>query len=617
MFDAVSMQGPSPAPPLLSSHALQARLLEREEELRKLQGAHERLWKSYSELKEEMALLKRRIFVAKAERVDDSALQLEFAELVKRLDELAGQMPAGPNEESHGHPGDDHEGERGGSGQGPSQNNAPTPGQGGSANNPGKRRTPKGRRNLEDSTLPMERVEVTDELFEQLVAEGKAQRIGFEESWHLGYRRGGALRIQKARVKYKTVPDEGGKVEIEVAPNPRQLWPRCLALASMLAYLATEKCHRGLPLYRIEQLLNEQGVNLDRGTMSRWLEELGATFNATIVHAMSEHGREHAFVQLTDATGFPIQPGRFDRDGPRKSRPCRKGHYFVRIADRDSIIFEYVERHTSANVRAMFRGFEGYVQADASTVFDVLFRPAKPGDPDDDGCVRIEVACWSHARRKYWEAAFAGQAVAREALVRINKIFEVDGKLSKPDGRKRTPPTRLKKLRDIHLRPMVEAFLIFAEREYELVKDERGALRSALGYTVRQAGALRAFLNDGRLRLDNNPSEGALRKVALLRDVCLFAGSDMHAQSQAGILSMVASARLHDLEVESYLAEVIRVLPYWPKEYHILLAPKFWRRTRALLDESELRADVGVVHVPDLATLARTLHAAQEQPRTN
>lgn len=173
---------------------------------------------------------------------------------------------------------------------------------------------------------------------------------------------------------------------------------------------------------------------------------------------------------MTDATGFSIQPGRFEDAKHNKRRPRRKGHYFVQIADRDHIFFEFADRHTTKNVRAMFKGFDGYVQADASSVYDALFRPAKA---DDDGCIRTEVGCWSHVRRKYWEAALAKQSVAREALVRIGKIFEFDASF-----RKGNPPSKVKKLRQAHLRPLVDEFLEFARVQFDEVKDERGSLRA-------------------------------------------------------------------------------------------------------------------------------------------
>ncbi len=538
--------------------AREAELTAREATIADLAAERNRFRRAYEQLLEELLLVKQRLFVAKAERVDTMQLELELEGLSKQLDALAGEVP--PEEDVH-------------------------------ESQPAARpRRPKGRRNLADADLPEVRVEITDEVFEKLVAEGKAERVGTETTYKVGYERGGYRRIAVDRVKYRT-RDARGESVLETAPRPPELLRRCLAAPSTLAHVAIQKLCDGLPLYRQEEICLRDGLRLDRGTMSRWLEDLGATLGATVVAAMRADALANAFCIATDATGFWIQPGA--REGPR--RPCRKGHYFVQIADRDHILFEFTAKHTSEVVRALFKGFEGYVQADAASVYDALFRPS--GDDDDDGKARREVGCWSHARRKYWEAAFAQEPVAREALLRIAKLFALDAKLRG----KRRPPSQIAALRREHLAPLVDELLDFAAREYERVRDQRGALRSALGYTVRQANALRAFLGDGRLRLDNNLSERELRKVVRIRDAALFAGSDEHAEAAGHLLSLIASARLHDLDPEAYLRDLIRVVPHWPRDRFLELAPKHWATTRDRLDPNQLLAEVGPLTVPDPA----------------
>jgi len=528
---------------------------------------------AYEKLKEELLLVKRRLFIASAERVDTTQLELEFAELSKKLDALGGQVPA-ETEAERDTPDDAGE-------------NAAAP------SSETTKRKPTGRRNLAEAELPEETVELADDLFEQLVADGKAERIGFETSYRLRRLRGGMMRVAVKRVKYRAV-DSRGQARIETTPLPPELLRRGMAAPSLLAHVAVQKFCDGLPLFRIEDRTSREGFRIDRGTMSRWMEELGATVGATVVHAMNEDALSRAFCIATDATGFAVQPGPQDRarEGPASQRrPCRKGHYFVRIADRDHIFFEFRARHTTRVVRAMFQGFEGYVQADAATVYDALFRSS---DDEHDGKVRHEVACWSHARRKYWEAAFAKEPIAREALLRVHKIFVMDAECRG----KRRPPSKIRSLRQAHLRPLIEDFLAFAEREYAKVEGQRSSLRSALGYTVRQQGALRAFLDDGRLRMDNNRSERELRKVVRIRDASLFAGSDEHAEAAGHILSLIASARLHNLDPEQYLRDLIRVLPHWPKDRLLELSPLHWALTRRGLESAQLAAELGPLHVP-------------------
>src|SRR5204863_9248012 len=182
--------------------------------------------------------------------------------------------------------------------------------------------------------------------------------------------------------------------------------------------------------------------------------------------------------------------------------------------------------------------------------------------------------------------------IAREALYRIHRLFELEHTWSG------VPPTTRKELRQRHAAPEVDAFLDWAAQEYERVKAQRGLLRSALGYVVRQRDALRRYLDDGRLKIDNNGSERELRRIAVGRKAWLFVGSDDHAEAAANLFSLIASCRLHGLDPELYLRDLIRILPHWPRDRHLELAPNYWAATRARLDERELTLALGDLTVP-------------------
>lgn len=350
-----------------------------------------------------------------------------------------------------------------------------------------------------------------------------------------------------------------------------------------------------MPLYRQEERFEQEGVPLDRGTMSRWMNILGGTLGATVLHAMKQEAMRTALCLSTDATQILVRHN--EEASSTKRRPCKKGHYFVQIADRDAVFFEYVERETSAAVMELFRGYEGYIQADAKNVYDILFRePDEPPDPDiePDGKVRKEAGCWAHGRRYFFEsAAVAKEPVAREALYRIRRIFETDARFWG-----RVAPSTRKLLREQFLKPEIDAFYVFARAELEKVQGQRGLLRSAFVYVTRQEDALRRVLENPHLKLDNNASERALRKVAIGRKNWLFVGSDDHAQTTANLLSIVASAKLHDLEAEEYVRDLLRVLPHWPRDRYLELAPKYWRATRERLDAAQLEAELGPLTVP-------------------
>jgi transposase IS66 family protein len=358
---------------------------------------------------------------------------------------------------------------------------------------------------------------------------------------------------------------------IVTARMPPQLLPGSYATGSLLAHIASDKFCDGLPLHRQEDRFARLGVTIHRSTMARWLEEVGAIMGATIVEAMRKEALAIAFCIATDATGVLVLPvPRPDK----KRQPCRRAHFFVQIADADHVFFEYTPVETSAVVSELFRGFSGFVQADAKSVYDVLYRLPHERDLVDDGppdlAVRHEVGCWSHARTKLWEAAVATQdPVAREGLARIMRMFQLERRW------KDLSPDERRALRDRHLRPHVVAFFAFAEEAYERVKHQRGLLRSALGYCVRQKDALMRFLENGRLEMTNNHSERQLRKVACGRKAWLFVGSDDHGQAAGNLLTLIASARLHKLDPELYLRDVFRVLPHWPyAEPRLMRSPR-------------------------------------------
>jgi hypothetical protein len=289
------------------------------------------------------------------------------------------------------------------------------------------------------------------------------------------------------------------------------------------------------------------------------------------------------------------------RDGDKqKRRACRRAHYFVQIADDDHVFFEYTPKETSAVVGEMFRGYSGFVQADAKSVYDFLFRRAgersPPDDTLDDGATRVEVGCWSHLRTKLWEAAITTKdAAAREGLARIMRMFQLERTW------KKKPASERKAMRDLHLRVHVDKFFEFAHAEYERVKDQRGLVRTAFGYAVRQRHALVRFLDDGRLPMTNNHSERQLRRVATGRKAWLFIGSDDHGQAAAAFFTLIASARLHGLDPEEYLRDVFVLLPQWPRDRYLELAPKYWRATRARLDDQAqlFELEMGWLKVPE------------------
>jgi hypothetical protein len=289
---------------------------------------------------------------------------------------------------------------------------------------------------------------------------------------------------------------------------------------------------------------------------------------------MACEARLSAAVIATDATGILVQ----------HPEQCRRGHFFVLIADRDHVFYRYTPKHNGDAVRAFLGGFAGFVQADASSVYDALFA-------SDDG--PTEVGCWAHARRNFFHCIGSDKSRALVAIALIDKLFEADRFAGD------VPPAQKLAIRKARAAPVHDELYRWVHEQLVPPLDaDRTPIARALRYLVRHREALARFLDDGRVRLDNNPSELALRKLVVGRKNWLFVGSDEHAEVTATIVSLVASCRLHKLDPEPYMRDLARLLPIWPKARFIELAPKYWLATRARLDAAQLDARLGHITVP-------------------
>ena len=509
-------------------------------------------------LTHENELLKRRIYGSKSERTQTSELQLTLGDLLADEKQLQKQLDAAVGQA------------RGANGDAPS-----------AANSPKTKPVPKGRRNLAASNLPRFVVEICDEELEQT-----GKRIGSEDSHQLMYRRGGFWILVKRTAKYE-VPGKDGPTVLGVQ-SPPTLFPRGLLHSSVVAYILVQKFALGVPFNRLEQHFADQGVDLDRGMMCRYSDEAGGALGATIVHAMWQHALSSAFVISTDATSSMIQPEK-GKDGLRQA--CKKGHFFTAVADCDYVLFAYTEKHTQQFVKSLFGGFKGYLQSDASNVYDILDR-GPPRESDAEDSIKL-VGCWAHCRRYFFEAAICRYAIGVQGLMRIRAIYAAD------DALRKLPPTQRKAMREQHVRPLIESFFEWVSAA-RAVAEGRSLATKALGYAANQEAELRRVLADGRLPLDNTRSERSLRKIVVGRKNWMFYGSDSHAESAAALFTLVATCRLHSVDPQQYLDEVLRILPFWPRERHLELAPNNWAKTRAKLSADELDAPLCAFTIPPI-----------------
>lgn len=211
-------------------------------------------------------------------------------------------------------------------------------------------------------------------------------------------------------------------------------------------------------------------------------------------------------------------------------------------SDPPAAFYVYEPDRRAARPKAHLKTFSGILQVDGYAGFEQV---TGKGDV-------VLAACWAHARRKFYEIAKAGDSpIAEEALQRIAEIYTVEATIRGTD-----PARRLTRRQQVS-RLLVGALKTWLETQLPRLP-QSGKLAEAIRYALSRWTALTRFLDDGRIELDTNPVERAIRPVALGRKNHLFAGSDRGARRWAIVSSLIETAKLNGVEPQTYLADVLQ-----------------------------------------------------------
>lgn len=537
------------------------------EEVAELRAANEELRKLHDGLTLALARLQRQLFGQKAERVPTADTQLPLTEVLLAL----GRLPQV-----------DAPAENGSSGES-------SPSSTGTPEKKPKKVTPHGRRKLSEENLPVERIVI--EPPERTLPGGELlTKVGEELSHHIDYRPSSLVRVEVVRPKYLRPEDVGTSassasadipeacddidavaplVKVLVAEPPSLPLPRSLAGPGLLAIVLVWKYADHLPLHRQERIFKRQGFRLARSTLCGFVA--GAVgLLVLIVEAMWEESRTTAPIILTDGTGVLI----LEKD------KCRRGHFYVFIDVGRHVIFRFLKTNDGASVAEALKGYSGLLQSDASSVYHELHR-REPGI--------IEAGCWSHGRRHLFDALPTDRQRALIGIGFISKLYDAHRAALGPDG---VTVDAVK--RKLLAQPVLDDLQKWVRQERQLV-DKGTVIELALGYLERQWVPLTRFLEDGRIRLDNNPSELELRHEAVGRKNWLFCATDNGAEWNAVVVSLIASCRMHDIEPWAYLRDVLTLLPSWRQTQVIELAPSNWRATLARPETQRLLAELSLI----------------------
>ena len=320
------------------------------------------------------------------------------------------------------------------------------------------------------------------------------------------------------------------------APAPARLIEGGLPTDDLVAQVLVSKYADHLPLYRQAQIYARQGVSLDRSTLADWVGR--AAFLLRPVHERLLETLKRSGKLFADETTAPVlDPGRGrTKTGQlwayaRDDRPWGG-------TDPPGVAFVYAADRTASRPIAPLAGFRGVLQVDGYEAYKTL---AKRG-----GGVQLAF-CWSHVRRAFYELA---GPIAAETLARIAALYRVEAEI-----RGRLAQER-RDARQARSRPVIEALEPWLREKLALIS-QKSQLADAIRYALTRWAGLTLFLDDGRVELDTNVVERAIRPLALSRKNSLFAGSDGGAEHWAVIASLIETCKLVGVEPRTYLADVI------------------------------------------------------------
>jgi len=408
---------------------------------------------------------------------------------------------------------------------------------------------PTGRKPLPEH-LPHVEIEI---LPEEVKREGldAFERIGEEVRDSVERRPASVVVVRIVRPKFVRKDRERlAATSVLVAETPELPIERGVAGPGLLADTIVRRWADHLPLHRLEKIYAREGLELARSTLCGWHEQLRELVDP-LLEAMWTDARAAPYL-CTDATGVLVQA---------KER-CRRGHFWVVVAPQRHVLFRYSAKHDREAVDRMLAGYEGYLVADAHAVYDHLYA---------NGQV-VEVGCWSHCRRYFFESLATDPERARQALAFIQGLFAIERTLTEGSCRRRAA------VRNERSRPLVEGFFAWCDAQADQVLDDT-PIAKGVRYARNQRPALERFLEDGRLPIHNNGSERELRREAVGRKNWLFVGSDQAAEVNTAFVSLLASCQMHGLEPWSYLRDLLCLLPRWSQRRVLELAPASWRQT--------------------------------------
>lgn len=343
------------------------------------------------------------------------------------------------------------------------------------------------------------------------------------------------FRVVHIRKKYACKDCEE---TILTAKRPRQPIPKSIASPGLLAAVIDAKFNRHMPLYRQEAMFSESNISVTRGTLSNWMIK-SANLLTPLVKLM-EDGIQNHDVAYADETSLQVLK-------EKERLPTQKSYMWLFIGgppDKRAFVYQYHPSRTHQIPFDFFADFKGYLHADCYKAYVALGKQEHVH----------HVACWAHARRYFVDVAKSTkkEGLAHQVVKLIGKLYQLERKLK--DENASYAQTFMRRVKDA--RPILAQIEKLLD-DAQLKVPPKSPLGVALHYSLTHWNALNHYLYDGRLEIDNNRSERAIKPFVIGRKNWLFHGNDIGARAGSILFSLIETCKQHQVEVFSWLKYVL------------------------------------------------------------
>lgn len=329
--------------------------------------------------------------------------------------------------------------------------------------------------------------------------------------------------------------------------------------AALLAHVTVQKFVDHLPLYRQSEIAKRAGVHLPVSTLAEWIGKVGVALKPLVAY-LRKQLYEQAVLHVDETPIQMLNPGAKERSQTTK-RAYLFAYRSAELGCAPMVVFDFQTSRSGTHAAAFLEGYTGALVVDDFAGYKALFR---------DTPMR-EIACWAHARRKFFELHKANQSpIAHEALTRIGALYEHERTAKEMSTDERTAYRQAQ--------TQVDAENLFAWlKKIRPQVSSNSSTGNAIDYLLRREASFLRFLEDGRYPIDNNAVENAIRPIALGRKNWLFAGSAKAGERAAAIMSLLATAKACGVNPQAYLTDVLTRLPTTKDRDIADLLPQNWQ----------------------------------------